>query len=44
MIEEQELGPATGQVQQMMGDEYTSLEVAAALLKLLSGDGGKSDR
>ncbi|NYT21781.1 MAG: DEAD/DEAH box helicase [Methanomicrobiales archaeon] len=44
MIEDQDLGPATLRVQQMMGEEYTSLEVAAALLRLLSGDGQKSDK
>jgi ATP-dependent RNA helicase DeaD len=47
LIEEQDLGPTTLRVQQMMGDEYTSLEVAAALLKLLSGEaagGQKSDK
>jgi len=44
MIEEQDLAPATARVQQMMGDEYTSLEVASALLLLLSGDGPKPDK
>jgi len=47
LIEEQELGPSTIRVQQMMGDEYTSLEVAAALLKLFSSEtagGQKSDK
>ncbi|MGB4235191.1 MAG: DEAD/DEAH box helicase [Methanoregulaceae archaeon] len=44
MIEEQDLAPATARVQQMMGDEYTSLEVASALLLLLSGDGAKPDK
>jgi ATP-dependent RNA helicase DeaD len=44
MIEEQDLSPDTARVQQMMGDEYTSLEVASALLRLLSGDGAKPER
>jgi ATP-dependent RNA helicase DeaD len=45
LIEEGDLAAATLKVQQMMGEEYTSLEVAAALLSLYAGDSGqKSDK
>jgi ATP-dependent RNA helicase DeaD len=45
VIEEDKLEVATQKVQQMMGEEYTSLEVAAALLSLMGTEGGqKSDK
>jgi ATP-dependent RNA helicase DeaD len=45
IIEEDRLEAATKKVQQMMGEEYTSLEVAAALLSLMGAEGGqKSDK
>jgi ATP-dependent RNA helicase DeaD len=45
VIEEDRLEVATKKVQQMMGEEYTSLEVAAALLSLMGAEGGqKSDK
>jgi len=44
LIETGKLDPETLQVQQIMGEEYTSLEVAAALLSLLSGSGPRSDK
>jgi len=45
IIEEDKLEAATQKVQQMMGEEYTSLEVAAALLSLMGTEGGqKSDK
>jgi ATP-dependent RNA helicase DeaD len=44
LIETGKLDPETMQVQQIMGEEYTSLEVAAALLSLLSGSGPRSDK
>jgi ATP-dependent RNA helicase DeaD len=43
LIEEGDLAAATLRVQQMMGEEYTSLEVAAAILALFEG-GQKSDK
>jgi ATP-dependent RNA helicase DeaD len=43
LIEEGDLAAATLRVQQMMGEEYTSLEVAAAILSLFEG-GQKSDK
>ena len=44
LIETGKIDPETLQVQQIMGEEYTSLEVAAALLSLLSGSGPRSDK
>jgi ATP-dependent RNA helicase DeaD len=45
IIEENRLEAATQKVQQMMGEEYTSLEVAAALLSLMGTEGGqRSDK
>ena len=44
LVETGKLDPETLQVQQIMGEEYTSLEVAAALLSLLSGSGPRSDK
>jgi ATP-dependent RNA helicase DeaD len=47
IIEEGNLGVSTKRVQQMMGDEYTSLDIAAALLQIVSGGspgGQKSDK
>ncbi|MDD1706370.1 MAG: DEAD/DEAH box helicase [Methanoregulaceae archaeon] len=44
LIETGKLDPETLQVQQIMGEEYTSLEVAAALLSLYAGSGTRSDK
>jgi ATP-dependent RNA helicase DeaD len=44
LIETGKLDPETLQVQQIMGEEYTSLEVAAALLSLSTGSGPRSDK
>ncbi len=47
IIEEGNLAASTKRVQQMMGDEYTSLDIAAALLQIVSGGspgGQKSDK
>jgi ATP-dependent RNA helicase DeaD len=44
LIEKGTLDPETLQVQQIMGEEYTSLEVAAALLSLYAGSGSKPDK
>jgi ATP-dependent RNA helicase DeaD len=47
MIEEGNLAVSTKRVQQMMGDEYTSLDIAAALLQIFSSEspgGQKSDK
>lgn len=47
IIEEGNLATSTKRVQQMMGDEYTSLDIAAALLQIVSGGspgGQKSDK
>jgi ATP-dependent RNA helicase DeaD len=47
LVEEGNLGASTKRVQQMMGDEYTSLDIAAALLQIVSGGspgGQKSDK
>lgn len=47
MIEEGNLAASTKRVQQMMGDEYTSLDIAAALLQIFSSEspgGQKSDK
>jgi ATP-dependent RNA helicase DeaD len=45
LIDAGSLETSTQRVQQMMGDEYTSLEVAAALLSLFGGESGqKSDK
>jgi ATP-dependent RNA helicase DeaD len=44
MIDAGRLDPETLQVQQIMGEEYTSLEVAAALLSLYAGSGQRSDK
>jgi ATP-dependent RNA helicase DeaD len=44
IIDKAKLDPETLQVQQIMGDEYTSLEVAAALLSLYAGSGQRSDK
>jgi ATP-dependent RNA helicase DeaD len=41
LIEKGRLEPETLQVQQIMGEEYTSLEVAAALLSLYAGSPSK---
>jgi ATP-dependent RNA helicase DeaD len=47
IIEEGNHAASTKRVQQMMGDEYTSLDIAAALLQIVSGGspgGQKSDK
>ena len=44
LIEEGKLDSETIRVQQIMGDEYTSLDVAAALLSLYAGSVSKSDK
>jgi ATP-dependent RNA helicase DeaD len=44
LIEEGKLDPETMHVQQIMGEEYTSLEVAAALLSLFAGSGPRQDK
>jgi ATP-dependent RNA helicase DeaD len=44
LIEKGKLDPETLQVQQIMGEEYTSLEVAAALLSLYAGSGPRPDK
>jgi ATP-dependent RNA helicase DeaD len=44
IIDKAKLDPETLQVQQIMGEEYTSLEVAAALLSLYAGSGQRSDK
>jgi ATP-dependent RNA helicase DeaD len=44
LIEKGKLDPETLQVQQIMGEDYTSLEVAAALLSLYAGSGPRPDK
>ena len=44
LIETGKLDEYTAQVQQIMGEEYTSLDVAGALLSLYAGSGQRSDK
>ncbi|HIH28013.1 MAG TPA: ATP-dependent helicase, partial [Methanoregulaceae archaeon] len=44
LIETGKLDSYTAQVQQIMGEEYTSLDVASALLSLYAGSGQRSDK